>query len=74
METARLIEILEKYHNQNLVLTFTYSPNDKKFIIIYELVTGSKYIDTYQFSNIYNTFIYISTQKLNELHEGNKNG
>ena len=64
METERLIEILANYHNQNLVLSFTFSPIDKRFTIIYELVTGSKYIDTYEFSEKFNNYIYMNTQKL----------
>ena len=64
METAKIIEILEHYHNQNLILSFTFSPIDKRFTIIYELVTGSKYMDTYEFSVKFNSYIYINTQKL----------
>lgn len=64
METARLIEILTNYHNQNLILQFTFSPTDKRFTIIYELITGSKYMDTYEFSEKFNNYIYMNTQKL----------
>ena len=64
METGRLIEILSNYHNQNLILSFTFSPTDKRFTIIYELVTGSKYMDTYEFSEKFNNYIYMNTQKL----------
>lgn len=64
METARLIEILTNYHNQNLILSFTFSPIDKRFTIIYELVTGSKYMDTYEYNEKFNNYIYMNTQKL----------
>lgn len=64
METGRLIEILSNYHNQNLILSFTFSPTDKRFIIIYELITGSKYMDTYEFSEKFNNYIYMNTQKI----------
>ena len=71
MKTEKLIEILEHYHNQNLILSFTFSPTDKRFTIIYELVTGSKYIDIYEFSEKFNNYFYKSTQKISD---GNKNG
>lgn len=65
METKKIIEILEKHHEYDKILSFVYSPSDKKFNIIYENIFNNKYIDIYEYSDYFKTFVYSRTNKLN---------
>ena len=69
METIKLIELLQKYEYPK-VLSICYAPTEKKVRIIWELLTGTRRLDEFEFVDEYNDYCF----KCSQLISRGKNG
>lgn len=61
METKKITHLLETRYEYENILSLVYSPVNNKLNIIYQIITGSKYLDEYTYDNEINELIYLST-------------